>query len=267
MADGLDKVIEEVTAEAEVPAIEAVVVKPSHEERAVAKGWKPKAEFEGDPEEWVDARSFNRSGELMQAISSLKRERKADRDAIELLLKQNRDEAELAYKQAEIDLKAKHRASVEIGDIAGADSAVEELLEMRKAPERLPTDDVMAEVQAFAERNKEWFNKSNPDNIAMSAYAQAMEEDLLKNHPEHSYRDVLKLVESKVQEKMGKRKSSPDVAAVAAPSGSKKIHAPHSISELPKMHQDAIRRFRSYKGFDEQAYIARVLAIPKGGSN
>ena len=38
------------------------------EERASAQGWRPKDEWDGDPDEWVSAREFVRAGELFKKI-------------------------------------------------------------------------------------------------------------------------------------------------------------------------------------------------------
>jgi len=38
------------------------------QEKAMAEGWRPKEEYQGDPEKWVDAAEFLRRGELFSKI-------------------------------------------------------------------------------------------------------------------------------------------------------------------------------------------------------
>ena len=62
--------VEEVEEEEPLEAVE-----PSDEETvARAAGWRPKEEFDGDPNQWVDAGEFNRRAPLFEKINNQNKE-------------------------------------------------------------------------------------------------------------------------------------------------------------------------------------------------
>lgn len=46
------------------------------EDQALQGGWRPKSEWDGDPEDWVSAKEFNARGQLMNRISEESKQRK-----------------------------------------------------------------------------------------------------------------------------------------------------------------------------------------------
>jgi hypothetical protein len=53
------------------------------EKEQMAKGWRPKDQFEGDPDDWVSAKKFKETGELLSTIGKLKAETKETRQEME----------------------------------------------------------------------------------------------------------------------------------------------------------------------------------------
>lgn len=118
------------------------------EERAMAGGWRPEHEWEGDPDEWVSAKEFNFRGELMQRISQLGRkvgELETAKDKLSKVV-QNSDRVtqrmvEQAAKQAKAELKAQLREARRAEDDDAVDEIEDRLDELREA---------QAEVKAAA---------------------------------------------------------------------------------------------------------------------
>ena len=60
----------------------------SREEQARAMGWRPKKEFEGKPDDWVEAEVFLSRTELFKRIQKLNQENRWLRKQVENLKKQ-----------------------------------------------------------------------------------------------------------------------------------------------------------------------------------
>lgn len=138
------------------------------EERARKLGWRPKEQFRGDPDIWVDAEEFVRRGEEQipllrdnlrkeQARSAtLEREMRqfqAEMGTMRDQVKESRDVSkrlqtmletgeERAYKRAVSELEARMDSAVEDGDVQAAKQARKDLAELNenriKVPEPKP---------------------------------------------------------------------------------------------------------------------------------
>jgi hypothetical protein len=102
------------------------------ESKQMEGGWRPKHEWEGDPEAWVSAKEFAFRGELMDRITQLGRKVGGLEELNAKLSKMvakgdqvTQEMAERAYKQAVKDLKAERRAAIREGD----DDRVEQIEE------------------------------------------------------------------------------------------------------------------------------------------
>lgn len=68
---------------------EQVVTEPTAEEQARKQGWKPKEEFNGNPEDWVDAQEFiDRGKSWAPILASQKKELQKQLDEMRLLVRQ-----------------------------------------------------------------------------------------------------------------------------------------------------------------------------------
>ena len=63
MTEELETTTEETTTSEESTPTET-------EQTAIDGGWLPEIQWEGEPDEWVDAKTFNNRGELMERIKS-----------------------------------------------------------------------------------------------------------------------------------------------------------------------------------------------------
>lgn len=113
----------------------------NYESEAVQQGWKPKEEFTGDPERWVDAETFVKRGDqfvglmkpklekIEQKLAYQERLNKDMKEHIELVKKQKDREIE----QLENKLKEDRRKAIAAGDGLAFDKAEAGLEEVREA--------------------------------------------------------------------------------------------------------------------------------------
>ena len=81
--------------------IQGEVKPPSKwESSARAGGWVPLEEWQGDPDDWTDAREFVKKGELFHKISSQSSEIKELRKAIGSLMEHHEKVKETEFKRA-----------------------------------------------------------------------------------------------------------------------------------------------------------------------
>lgn len=81
-------------------------IQHSLEEKARADGWRPLEEWEGDPTDWRDARTFIDRGELLSKISQSNKENKELRKAFKSLQEHNLKASQAAYERALSEFKA-----------------------------------------------------------------------------------------------------------------------------------------------------------------
>lgn len=87
-----------------------------YEEAAVAEGWKPKDQYEGNPKDWVDADEFMRRKPLFDKIHNQSRELKKIKEALNVMGEHHKRVYEDSYKQALRELQAQRIQAVEEGD-------------------------------------------------------------------------------------------------------------------------------------------------------
>lgn len=100
------------------------------ESAARASGWVPLDEWEGDPEDWTDAKEFTRRGELFHKISSQSSEIKDLKKAIGSLMEHHQKVKETEFSRALDYLKQQKKAALEEGDadkLMAVDEAIDTL--------------------------------------------------------------------------------------------------------------------------------------------
>lgn len=170
---------------------------------AMEAGWRPKEEYEGDNDKWVDAGEFLRRGELFKKIESQSKELKDVKKAMDAFKKHHEQVAANEYKRALEALKADKKEALLSGD---ADKLLDIEDEIDSVKEQMRNAEILAretqaqsnephpEFQAWQNRNK-WYDvdvemRQFADNIG-TAHARATGK---------SPAEVLKYVEQKVRE-------------------------------------------------------------------
>lgn len=134
------------------------------EVKAMDHGWVPKAEWKGDPDEWVPAKVFNLKGELFGRIAKDKATIAELRQAVDALVEHNKKIDEVAYKRAISDLKRNKQAALEEGDTKAVMEIDDQLEELR--------EDHSKQVQELEQKTKAQVAPVNPTFEAWHANNQ-----------------------------------------------------------------------------------------------
>lgn len=100
------------------------------EQQAMATGWKPKDQWDGDPDDWVPARQYIKNGELFGRINSYKNKIVNLEKTVGELVKHNEKIYETGYKDAIDTLKQERKQALREGD-------TERVLELEERAEAL----------------------------------------------------------------------------------------------------------------------------------
>jgi len=195
---------------------EEVKLSPA-EEKAMASGWRPEDEWTGEPDDWVDAKTFNRNGEFMSRIQQQSKQLNSYtseidnlKSAMKALGEHNKKIAEQEYKKALSALKKEKIDALEDDDHASVveiDEKMDELKEAKKAAENsLPSEEEhpadnteLAPNPAFVEWAGEnsWYH----NDISLRGAADAIGMEYADRNQGAPIEDVLKYVTSEMKRK------------------------------------------------------------------
>lgn len=240
------------------------------EQEAMAQGWRPKEEYQGDPDRFIDAGEFVRRGELFGKIDSQNRELKQIKQALDQFKQHHANVEKVAYDRAIADLKKQQRAALREGDL----DLHEELEDKREAliEEREEFVSKQARQETVpagpAPEFVQW-TKANPwysTDIAMTATADRIGLELAKRRPDLSPADVLKEVEKQVKQEFKHKFENPNrqrAGAVESPvrsgAGAKSKFVPSE--EQKRIGQSFVRSGAFAKVED---YYAELEKMEKG---
>lgn len=201
-----------------VPAVEVVVEddtqsdEPQYSEEetiAMARGWKPKDEWDGAEDEWKPAKAFNEYGELKEKLLDKEKETKKLNKVVQLMKDHHLKVREAAYSDALKTLRAERQEALKSDDFAKAEQIRDQIddLKDRVANDRpLPDhiEDVIEEQTAepdpaffeFLDRNP-WYKPGGVD--AVSKKADALGYAYAQSNPEWEFKDVIKQVEKDIR--------------------------------------------------------------------
>lgn len=196
--------------------------KGAAEEKATSGGWKPKHEYDGEDEDFVDAAEFNRRGELMARISQLGRKAADNEKTIEKLTAMVNANEKVTQKMiddqvaaAERRLKGQRREAIREGDFETVDDVEADLEELAKTKADAATvQDAPAappqgpDVAAMTQTQRAWFDyvTGTPwvrDNRDLHDSLLSHAEAYLMDNPEAAVGDFMGEVVGKATELRG----------------------------------------------------------------
>jgi hypothetical protein len=246
---------------------EEVVHTPA-EERAMTEGWRPKEEWSGEEDDWKDAKTFLRDGELFKKIEEVKRENKNLR-ASQLALKSHYDKVkDTEYKHALETLKAQKKEALREGDTDLAvdlddkiDAKKDELAELKRIEDRVEQiPEIHPDFARWVQRNK-WYDT----NQEVREFADNLGVSFKKTHMQATAQQVLDFVEEKVSKGYPElfknvRKSMPN--AVEGGTGPRKAASAFQLNELERQMMNKLVRS---KVLTEAQYIADIRKLDEQG--
>lgn len=231
--------------EAQAPAVEEQVEAPaelSAEDVAREGGWRPKDDWEGDPDLWVNAAQFNMRGQLMNRIKTQSKQLHKQESEISTL-KQGFQEfqthakklAENEYKQQIAQLKDVKKQALEDNDydaVVEVDERMADLKESKKEEATQPPPEepeYVPEVMDWVAENP-WYE----DDKVMQGAADAMAAQVRAENPEASPRAILdetaKRVKARFQTKNQER-VNPMTASTNTGRPAKKAYGKSDLNE------------------------------------
>lgn len=170
---------------------------------AMARGWKPKEEWDGDEGEWKPAKVFNEIGELKEKIANSDKELKKSNKVIQLMKEHHLKVKETAYKEAIEALKAERVKALKEQDFARAEELRDELDEVKEKfkndePIAPPVNEEVVPDPAFVEFTKRnpWYK---PDGNEMSRKADAIGFAYKQSYPEMPFAELIQKVEKDIR--------------------------------------------------------------------
>jgi hypothetical protein len=157
-----------------------------HEEKALEWGWKPKDQFKGDPDTWVDAAEFVETRNPYTIIQRQSRELDTLKKTLNATANHVKKVGDVAYKRAIADLKKERVHAVERAD---ADAVGEIDKEINELKQDNPADAVPPEFTEWVGNNA-WFTKE-PE---LYAFACASFDAQVKRNPDLGLTEVLETV-------------------------------------------------------------------------
>lgn len=212
--------------------LEDQVTLTPEEARASDGGWRPQEEWQGEEDEWIDARTFNKNGEFMDRIKSQTSQLRGQdkkisklETSIQNLAEHNKKIDEVAFKKALNELKGLKRDALDIGDndqVVEIDDQINDLKSIQKEADQPnieePQENINPEVVDWIEQNN-WYKT---DTMLRGA-ADALTLEIVQAYPElrNSPSEVLKKVEVRMKEefpsKFGKTTRRGSVQTVSEP--------------------------------------------------
>lgn len=157
-------------------------------------GWVPKDQYKGDAEAWKPAEQFIRDGRDIQKETS--RELKNVRQQLDTIAKTSATIVEQQVKERVQELSDLHQKAVDDGDPAAAFKIAKEITTLTTPHATGPSQS--SDAQAFAERNKAWFNQ--PGNEYATARAVEICNTLASQGYDHATQ--LRIAEQRLQTEM-----------------------------------------------------------------
>lgn len=235
------------------------------EQRAMEMGWRPKTEFEGDDESFIDAKEFVRRKPLFDKIETQSKEIKNVRKAIEALQQHYSAREAAAVENALSKLRTARQAAITDSDGESFEAIDTEIKRVEKEAERLKAldvkpDEVVQEIhpefQAWTNRNR-WYNTDED----MRDWADARGVKLAKDgkSPSEVLAELEKLVKKTFPQKFvnPNKSSAPDVE-----SGSRGTSSTKSDGfEMTEQERKIMNTLVASKTMTKEKYIAELKAI------
>jgi len=250
---------EQIEAPVESTPVESTPQVDSYEDDARAQGWKPKEEYEGDPNKWRPAKEFVERGELFGKIDTMGKELKETRKALKMLQEHHTKVKETEYNRAVVELKALQKRHLEEGNSDGYLETTELLHDLKteqKAREVVNETAPPKVDQRFVDwvANNRWYEKE----VEMREYADVVGNGYAARNPGIDPEDVLVYVTKQVRKQFADKFVNPNRTKPSAVEGASTGAANKSSFELTEDERRVMNTFVRQGVMSKEEYIAQV---------
>ena len=231
----------------------------SYEQQAREQGWKPKEEYEGDPDKWRPAKEFVERGELFGKIDSMGKELKETRKALKLLQEHHSKVKETEYNNALKELKALQKKHLEEGNSDGYLETTELLTDL-KAEQK--AREVAAQVNpqqpdprfvSWTQQNQ-WYVKDQE----MRDFADTVGMGYAQRNPGIDPEEVLEFVEKQVKSRFRDKFQNPNRNKPSSVEGASTPAANKSSFEMSDEERKVMNTFVRNGIMSKDEYIAEL---------
>lgn len=182
------------------------------EEEALKQGWKPKSEWDGDPEQHRSAREYLDRGELLGKIKSQSGQLEEMRKAIGAMSEHNKKVYQAGYEKALTELKARKITALKEGDaelVLAIDDEIDKTKDAIREVKAQPT-----QVPRTSSATAEWLakNKWYATDAVGRAAADALAVQYARSHPGATEEDIYTYIDEELPKelphKFGKKQTS-----------------------------------------------------------
>lgn len=254
------------------PAAEATV--DGYEDRAKLQGWKPKEEFVGNPDNWVDAKSYveRADNELPIAKATIRNLENRMTQMQESFEKMRKFEMERAKAQALEDLRSKHTRAIDEDGVSSVDAF--KAFETEKANiEKQYAEPQAQQVRQTPYEVQQWINDNSWANAQdeLGLYARAMEMDIGRNNPYLPPLQILSEVKKRAMARFPERFNNPK-RQVQSIEGGRNIHGAGNqklsinakFGKLSAIDQQLGRAFIKDGTFKDEAAFIKSYELAHG---
>jgi len=231
------------------------------EQKAMEQGWRPREEFDGDPDAFIDAPEFVRRGELFSKIEHQSKELKAVKAALDALKTHHSRVKEVEYDRALKALQNARKQALVEGEterFLELEQRIEEVKEEKeefdkelKSVQSEPVRDISPEFTAWMDKNP-WYDTSKP----MRAYADKLGIELAQEG--HTPSQVLQMVEREVKKEFAHKFQNQKAARPQAVESPARSGGKADSFQLTDDERTIMRKLVRAGAMSEQEYIAEL---------
>jgi hypothetical protein len=227
---------------------------PSAEELARERGWRPKEEWSGDPDDWANAKQFLKYGGLMDKVHSLKQKVEAQSKTLGNVEQLMQRREEMARQEVLNSLKQQRRQAIESGDIEAVESFDEKIQNIKQEIEpETKAPNPPAELKEWVEKQRgSWLNRDTLENAEMVDYSMKVANFVESRYADLPMAQQIEKIETEMRKKFPNRFGNPKRNRLAAvesetnsgtvKSGSRKYDASKITPEMNRMAEDFVRQ-------------------------
>jgi len=222
-----------------VKVVPSVVIPDPNENKARLQGWVSKEDFRGDPDKWIDAKSFVERGETIVPIMKERNERlekevREMKESFKEFSEFHRKTEDRAYQKALKEIEQRKLTAVETADTAGYQNAELERAELEKTKPvpKIEKPVEPSEMQEFR-RSNSWYDSDQELTLEADALGAAYAKQNI------TYPKILEKVQATMKilhpEKFTnvRRDNPASVESVSSETGLPKKRDGHAYENLP----------------------------------
>lgn len=222
--------------------------------KASAAGWKPLEAYEGDPEQWVDAKEFVKRAPLYEKTHKLKKELADLKTTLHEVKGHISKVSQAAYEKAVRDLNEQRNMAIDNGDreaVREIDTAIKDAESIKVNQDNTPPA-----IKEWEDQNGKWFYADDE----ISGFGLAFAQNYLKQHP-NDFSGAMEKMEGAIKKAFPekfenvKRKAPPAVE----PGNNGHVKKTYTSADLNDEQRRVVNRFVRDGVMTEADYIKELV--------